>query len=61
MCPIMSKKQTEEKVIEELEKEGNLKIESQEGGGKEYEDERARQGYNCITNNKKATRIIIII
>ena len=55
MCPIMSKKQTEEKVIEELEKEGNLKIESQEGGGKEYEDERARQGYNCITNNKKAT------
>ena len=41
MCPIMSKKQTEEKVIEELEKEGNLKIESQEGG-EEYEDERAR-------------------
>jgi predicted Ser/Thr protein kinase len=41
----MSKKQKEDKVIEELEKEGNLKIESQEGGGGEvYEDERPRQG-----------------
>jgi shikimate kinase len=43
MCPIMSKRQKEEKVIEELEKEGNLKIESQ-GGGEVYEDERPRQG-----------------
>jgi hypothetical protein len=42
----MSKKQKEDKVIEELEKEGNLKIESQEGGGggEVYEDERPRQG-----------------
>jgi hypothetical protein len=39
----MSKKQKEEKVIEELENEGNLKIESQEGG-EVYEDERPRQG-----------------
>jgi hypothetical protein len=30
--PIMNRRQKEEKVIEELEKEGNLKIESQEGG-----------------------------
>ncbi len=41
--PYQSKRQKEEKVIEELEKEGNLKIESQEGG-EVYEDERPRQG-----------------
>jgi len=43
----MSNKQKEEKVIEELEKEGKLKKELQEGG-EEYEDERPRQGYNCV-------------
>ena len=39
----MSKRQKEAKVIEKLEKEGNLKIESQEGG-EVYEDERPRHG-----------------
>lgn len=50
---IMSNKQKEEKVIEELEKEGKLKKELQEGG-EEYEDERPRQGYNCVWKYKKS-------
>jgi hypothetical protein len=40
---IMSNKQKEEKVIEELEEEGELKKDSQKGA-KKFEDETPRQG-----------------
>lgn len=49
----MSNKQKEEKVIEELEKEGKLKKESQ-AGGEEYEDEGLDKGYNCVWKYKKS-------
>jgi hypothetical protein len=40
---IMSDQRKEEKVIEELEEEGELKKDSQKGA-KKFEDERPRQG-----------------
>jgi hypothetical protein len=40
---IMSDQQIEEKIIEELEEEGELKKDSQKGA-KKFEDERPRQG-----------------
>jgi hypothetical protein len=40
---IMGNQQKEEKVIEELEEEGELKKDSQKGA-KKFEDERPRQG-----------------